>query len=192
MTRMRLYLMAVGLLLVAIAPIALTGERPSFEAQFVTIVMSVTAVGSAGYLFMLGGRYGETPKRDAGVTVGRLQPEAVHCGRISGVMEVAALARAHEVQVACHQAQSPLNTAANVHLHCTMPHFLIHECFDDFLVPWARDIFVGVPRVTNGYLEPSEAPGLGVEFNEKEAAKHPYGEDTVIQLFETGWEKRER
>lgn len=124
--------------------------------------------------------------------VGIVQPEALHCGGVSGVMEMAALARAHEVHVACHQAQSPLNTAVNAHLHATMPHFLIHECFDDFLVPWARDVFVGVPRVTNGYLEPSDAPGLGVGFNEGEAAKHPYGEDNMIRLFETGWETRER
>ncbi len=124
--------------------------------------------------------------------VGIVQPEPLHCGGVSGAMRVAALARAHEAQIACHQAQSPLNTAVNAHLHCTMPHFLIHECFDDFLVPWARDVFLGVPRVTNGYLEPSEAPGLGVEFNEEEAAKHPYGEDKIIRLFETGWERRER
>jgi galactonate dehydratase len=121
-----------------------------------------------------------------------VQPEPLRCGGISGVLRVAALARAHEAQVACHQAESPLNTAVNAHLHCTMPHFLIQECFDDFLVPWARDVFHGTPRVAGGYLEPSSAPGLGVEFDEKEAAKHPYGDDKMIRLFETGWEMRER
>jgi L-alanine-DL-glutamate epimerase-like enolase superfamily enzyme len=30
----------------------------------------------------------------------------------------------------------------------------------------------GVPRVQNGFLKPSDAPGIGVEFNEKEMAKH--------------------
>ncbi len=121
-----------------------------------------------------------------------VQPEPLRCGGISGVMRVAALARAHEAQVACHQAQSPLNTAVNAHLHCTMPHFLIHECFDDFLVPWASEVFRGVPKVVDGYLEVPDAPGLGVEFDEKEAAKHPYGEDNMVRLFEVGWESRER
>lgn len=124
--------------------------------------------------------------------IGIVQPETLRCGGISGVKRVAALARAHEAMVACHQAQSPLSTAVNAHVHCTMPHFLVQECFDDFLVPWSRDVFHGVPRVVNGYLEPSDAPGLGVEFDEEEAAKHPYGEDKIIRLFETGWEKRER
>jgi galactonate dehydratase len=128
---------------------------------------------------------------DSGV-IGIVQPEPLRCGGISGVMRVAALARAHEAMVACHQAQSPLNTAVNAHLHSAMPNYLIHECFDDFLVPWWRDIFSGVPRVVNGYLEPSDAPGLGVEFDENEAAKHPYGEDKMIQLFQSGWERRER
>ena len=121
-----------------------------------------------------------------------VQPETLRCGGISGVMRVAALARAYEAQVACHQAQSPLNTAVNAHLHTTMPHFLIHECFDDFLVPWASDVFRGVPKVARGYLEVPETPGLGVEFDEKEAAKHPYGEDNMIRLFEVGWESRDR
>lgn len=125
-------------------------------------------------------------------TVAIVQPEALRCGGISGVTRVAALARAHQAMVACHQAQSPLNTAVNAHLHCTMPHFLVQECFDDFLAPWSRDVFHGVPRVVNGYLAPSDAPGLGVELDEAEAAKHPYGEDNIIRLFETGWENRER
>ena len=49
-----------------------------------------------------------------------------------------------------------------------------------------------MPGATNGYLEPSQAPALGMEFNEAEAAKHPYGEDRMIRLFETGGERRER
>ncbi|MFB3881776.1 MAG: mandelate racemase/muconate lactonizing enzyme family protein [Armatimonadota bacterium] len=124
--------------------------------------------------------------------IGTVQPEPLRCGGISGVMQVAALAKAHEAMVACHQAQSPLNTAVNAHLHSAMPNFLIHECFDDFNVPWWRDIFRGVPRVADGYLEATDSPGLGVEFDEKEAANHPYGEDKMIRLFQSGWEMRER
>jgi len=124
--------------------------------------------------------------------IGIVQPEPLCCGGISGVMRVAALARAHEALVACHQAQSPLGTAINAHLHCTMPHFLLQECFDDFLAAWSHDVFGGVPRVVDGHIVPSDAPGLGVEFDEREAAKHPYGADQMIRLFETGWERRGR
>jgi galactonate dehydratase len=50
----------------------------------------------------------------------------------------------------------------------------------------------GVPRVRNGYLEVSDAPGIGVELDEDEIAQHPYGQDYFLRLFEDGWEKRDR
>ncbi|MCK4283766.1 MAG: mandelate racemase/muconate lactonizing enzyme family protein [Candidatus Brocadiae bacterium] len=121
-----------------------------------------------------------------------VQPEPLGCGGVGGAMKVAALAQAHGAVVACHQAQSPLCTGLNAHLHAAMPNFMIQECFDDFLEPWARDVLQGVPKVDGGYIEPSDAPGIGVELNEEEAAKHPYGRDKFIRLFEPGWESRRR
>jgi galactonate dehydratase len=49
-----------------------------------------------------------------------------------------------------------------------------------------------VPRVKEGHLEPSDAPGIGVELNEAEIAKHPYGQNNFLRLFEEGWERRGR
>jgi len=120
-----------------------------------------------------------------------VQPETLHIGGISGARKAAAIAEAAEAFVALHQAQSPLNTAINAHLHASMPNFLIHECFDDFLVPWAHDIMSGVPRVEDGYLTVPDAPGIGVELNEAEMAKHPYGQNKFLRLFEDGWERRD-
>ena len=125
-------------------------------------------------------------------TVSVLQPEPLRCGGVSGAMRAAALAHAHGAVVACHQAQSPLATALNAHLHAAMPNFMIQECFDDFLAPWAHQVLAGAPRVVGGRIEPSDAPGIGVELDEKEAARHPYGEDAFIRLFESGWESRSR
>ncbi len=121
-----------------------------------------------------------------------VQVETLHIGGISGARKAAAIAESAEASIALHQAQSPLNTAINAHIHASIPNFLIQECFDDFLIPWAREIMHGVPRVKDGYLEPSDAPGLGVELDEAEMAKHPYGQDYFIRLFEDGWEKRRR
>ncbi|MCX7011492.1 MAG: hypothetical protein NTW86_02805 [Candidatus Sumerlaeota bacterium] len=105
--------------------------------------------------------------------------------------QAAAVAEAAGASVALHQAQSPLNTALNAHLRAAMPNFLIQECFDDFLAPWARDVVRGAPRVRDGCLEPSDAPGLGVELDEAEIARHPYGQGFFLRLFEEGWEQRE-
>ncbi len=121
-----------------------------------------------------------------------VQPETLAIGGISGVRKAAALAEAAEAFVALHQAQSPFNTAVNAHIHASLPNFLIQECFDDFLVPWAREIMHGVPPVVAGHIEPSDAPGLGVELDEAEMAKHPYGPDNFMRLFEDGWELRRR
>lgn len=119
-----------------------------------------------------------------------VQPETLNIGGISGARKAAAIAEGAEAFVALHQAQSPLNTAVNAHIHASLPNFLIQECFDDFLAPWARDLFDGVPRVIDGYLEPSDRPGIGVEIDEVAAAAHPYGENNFLRLFEDGWETR--
>ncbi len=121
-----------------------------------------------------------------------VQPETLRVGGVSGARKVAALAASAEAAVALHQAQSPLTTAINAHIHASLPNFLIQECFDDFLAPWSRDIMRGVPQVREGYLEPSDAPGIGVELDEAEMAKHPYGETNFLRLFEEGWERRGR
>ena len=123
-------------------------------------------------------------------SVSIVQPETLRIGGISGAMKAAAIAESAEAFIALHQAQSPLNTAINAHIHSAIPNFLIQECFDDFLEPWAHDLFEGVPRVEQGCLEPPGGPGIGVELNEAEALKHPYGANYFLRLFEDGWEAR--
>lgn len=119
-----------------------------------------------------------------------VQPETLNVGGIAGARKMAAVAEAAEAFVALHQAQSPLNTAINAHIHVSLPNFLIQECFDDFNAPWAFDIMSGVPRVINGYIEPSDKPGLGVELDEAEMQKYPFGGNNFLRLFEDGWELR--
>jgi galactonate dehydratase len=123
-------------------------------------------------------------------SVSIVQPETLNIGGISGTVKACAICESAEAFVALHQAQSPLNTAINAHIHASIPNFLIQECFDDFLVPWAHELFEGVPRARAGYLEPSDAPGIGVTLDEKKAAKHPYGQNHFLRLFEDGWEIR--
>jgi galactonate dehydratase len=119
-----------------------------------------------------------------------VQPETLAIGGISGARKAAAIAEGAEAFVALHQAQSPLNTAINAHIHASLPNFLIQECFDDFLAPWAHELFDGVPQVVDGYLEASDRPGIGVELDEAACAAHPYGENNFLRLFEEGWEMR--
>ena len=121
-----------------------------------------------------------------------VQPETLSIGGISGARKAAAIAESAEAFVALHQAQSPLNTAINAHINASIPNFLIQECFDDFLVPWAREIVQGVPQVVDGYLTPPDAPGIGVTLDEDALTAHPYGQNNFLRLFEEGWERRGR
>ena len=36
-----------------------------------------------------------------------------------------------------------------------------------------QEVFPGCPQVRNGYMYPNEKPGLGIDIDEKEAAKYP-------------------
>ncbi len=125
----------------------------------------------------------------AGRAIDIIQPEPQELGP-SRALKSFAIAQAYDALVACHQAQSPFCTAMNAHLHASIPNFLIQENFDDSLEPWTWDLLTGVPRVENGYLTVSNAPGWGVELNEAEVSKHPYGEKNFLRLFEEGWETR--
>ncbi|MGA1198052.1 MAG: mandelate racemase/muconate lactonizing enzyme family protein [Candidatus Latescibacterota bacterium] len=118
-----------------------------------------------------------------------VQPEVLALG-VSNLKRVCGIAEASEALVACHQAQSPLCTVVNAHMHASISNFLIQENFDDSLEPWTWDLLSGVPRVQNGYLNVPDAPGWGVELNEAEAEKHPYGEKNFLRLFQEGWETR--
>jgi galactonate dehydratase len=119
-----------------------------------------------------------------------VQPEVLGLGMAS-IKKACGIAEGAEALVAAHQAQSPLCTAINAHLHASISNFLIHENFDDSLEPWTWDLLEGTPRVVDGYLTVPDKPGWGVELNEGEAAKHPYGETNFLRLFEEGWETRE-
>jgi len=70
--RMRLYLVGVFLLFVAVAAMALVGDNRDFDVQFVVMGMLVIAVALAGYVFMLGGRYGRQLRSGSGVLAGQV------------------------------------------------------------------------------------------------------------------------
>lgn len=118
-----------------------------------------------------------------------VQPEVMNLGLMSA-FKACVISEANQQLVACHQAQSPLCTAINAHLHAVIPNFLIQECFDDTMWPGVWDLLEGVPRVKDGYIEVPERPGWGVELNETECEKYPYSPGNVLRLFDDGWESR--
>ena len=120
-----------------------------------------------------------------------INPEPLGVGGIWRSLQIAGIAEAHHAEIALHNAESPYKTMVALHIDAVTPNVFIQECFDDFLEPWVPEVLSGFLRVENGYLRMPDAPGIGVELNEDEAKKHPYGRSNFLRMFRPGWEKRD-
>jgi mannonate dehydratase len=100
----------------------------------------------------------------------------IHISQIGGItpaMKVARLGEAFNIRTAWHGPGdvSPVGHAANAHIDLAVWNFGIQERvnFSERL----QEIFPGAPYVKDGFMYVNEAPGLGVDVNEKLAAKYP-------------------
>ena len=62
--------------------------------------------------------------------------------------------------------------AVNMHLDLATTSFGIQE--QNYFSDKVRAVFPGAPEIRNGYMYSNDRPGLGIDVDEKEAAKHPY------------------
>jgi len=102
----------------------------------------------------------------------------IHISQIGGItpaMKVARLGEWFNIRTAWHGPgdTSPVGHAANGHIDLAVWNFGIQE--SHFWSDKAREVFSGCPTYKNGYMYINEAPGIGVDINEKEAAKYPIG-----------------
>ncbi|WP_308282527.1 D-mannonate dehydratase ManD [Pseudonocardia nigra] len=98
----------------------------------------------------------------------------VHAGGITHLRRIFDLAALHQVRTGSHGATdlSPVTLAAAVHLDVAVPNFGIQEYMEH--APETMEVFRSGVRFADGALQPSEAPGLGVEYDEKAAERFPY------------------
>ncbi|SEM20392.1 L-alanine-DL-glutamate epimerase [Roseovarius azorensis] len=125
-------------------PVA-TGERLTTKAEFAAVLQA----GAAAIL----------------------QPALGRAGGIWEMKKVAAIAEAHNAQMAPHLYAGPVEWAANIHLAASIPNILMAESIE---TPFHDALIGGGIRVENGLVTPPEAPGLGIEVNEDLARAHPY------------------
>lgn len=102
----------------------------------------------------------------------------VHISQIGGItpaMKIARLGEWFNVKTAWHGPGdvSPVGHAANAHIDLAVWNFGIQE--SHYWSEKAQAVFPGCQTYRNGYMYINEAPGLGVDINEKEAAKYPIG-----------------
>jgi mannonate dehydratase len=100
---------------------------------------------------------------------------ATHAGGITGVKKISDYADVHNIRTAPHGAPdlSPICFAAHMHLNISTHNFGIQE-FVGFGNKECMSIFKHDMRLENGMIMVSDAPGLGVEFDEETAAKFKY------------------
>jgi galactonate dehydratase len=110
--------------------------------------------------------------------VNYLRPDVNHCGGITEMKKIAAMAEVYYINLIPHNNAGPLGTAATLHAALNIPNITLIEA------PWANGysepkVVKPYPVIENGFALPLEGPGLGVEFDEAAAAKIPFNEITL-------------
>lgn len=101
----------------------------------------------------------------------------IHISQIGGLSparKVAALSEFFGVRTAWHGPgdASPVAHAAQLALELSSYNFGVHE--GGSFPQDTQEVFVGCPEIKNGYMMAQEKPGLGMEVDEKAAAKFPF------------------
>jgi galactonate dehydratase len=121
-----------------------------------------------------------------------LQPDPSNLGGIMRTRMVCGMVDAHYGVIAPHQSAGPISTATCVQIDACTPNLLIQELFDEFNVPWQREVVTWSPQVApDGTIEIPNGPGLGCDLVWEEIEKHPYEVSNFLPLFAPGWERRE-
>jgi len=100
-----------------------------------------------------------------------LQPALGRAGGIWEMKKVAALAEAHNAQMAPHLYAGPVEWAANVHFAVSIPNILMAETIE---TPFHAALIKNAITVEDGYIAAPTAPGLGIDVDEDLARAHPY------------------
>lgn len=87
-------------------------------------------------------------------------------------MKIAAVAEAHETNVACHNFYGHLCTMMNAHFCAAVPNLRIMEVDID-RIAWDHELFTHVPEYQDGHLVVPDRPGWGTEPNEDAIRNHP-------------------
>jgi len=102
-----------------------------------------------------------------------IQPDISHAGGIMECRKIAAMAEAYYIPFAPHNPSGPVANAATLQLAACTPNFEILEIMISD-VEWRKDITTEALEYEDGYIKIPDKPGLGLELNEEESAKHPY------------------
>ncbi|MDQ2080001.1 enolase C-terminal domain-like protein [Xanthobacteraceae bacterium Astr-EGSB] len=107
-----------------------------------------------------------------------IQPDLNHTGGILEGKRIAFAAEQALMGVAPHNPNGPVAGAAALHFDVSTPNFVIQEEMSG-AVPWYDDVVKTPMRRDGSYWAVPDLPGLGVEIDEREAAKHPFKQEVI-------------
>ena len=102
-----------------------------------------------------------------------LQPDIANAGGITELKKISAIAESKHITMAPHNVCSPIGATAEIQLDASLINFEIQEYHAEFYSEHYFTVLNGFIRQKDGYVDLSDAPGLGLELNESEIAKHP-------------------
>lgn len=103
-----------------------------------------------------------------------IMPDIPKCGGLSECRKIANLAEIYYIPFAPHNVASPIGTMASCHVCVTVPNFLViefHWLQRDY---WSTIITDKEDIIKNGYIIPSDRPGIGLELDETVARRYQY------------------
>ncbi len=100
-----------------------------------------------------------------------IRTTAVHAGGVTGLRRIMDFASIYHVRTGCHGAMDigPSAMAANIHLGLWAPNFGVQE-FSGYTEA-THEVFPHAFSQSGGFMHPGDAPGLGVDIDEKLAAQ---------------------
>ncbi|MGA3226681.1 MAG: enolase C-terminal domain-like protein [Acidobacteriaceae bacterium] len=104
----------------------------------------------------------------------------IHQSSVGGLnmcRKVAHCCEFFDVRTAWHGPNNvdPIGHCYNLHLNLVTPNFGIQE--ETFFDEKTREVFPGTPEIRKGYIYSNDKPGLGIDIDEKAAARYPYTKD---------------
>ena len=116
-----------------------------------------------------------------------VRPDVCIVGGITGARKVAALAEALHVAVVPHNPLSPVSTAACLQIAATAPNFLVQEFPNESWGDKGDDRPTPALLVTGaaehdgkGFVQISDAPGIGVALQPDAAQRYPYRKREIL------------
>lgn len=101
------------------------------------------------------------------------QPDVSHAGGIMEVRKIAAMAESHYIPVCPHNPSGPVANAATLQLAACMPNFFLLETMAND-IPWRGEISDEVVRFEDSRMFIPDRPGLGIDIDVEQIARHPY------------------